>query len=26
VEQRTVVVAIERNTKYMEPLIRESVD
>jgi hypothetical protein len=26
VEQRTVVVAIERNTKYMEPLIREAAD
>jgi hypothetical protein len=26
VEQRTAVIALERNTKYMEPLIRESAD
>ena len=26
VEQRTVVIALERNTKYMEPVIRESAD
>jgi hypothetical protein len=26
VEQRTAVIALERNTKYMEPVIRESAD